>query len=91
MTSSRPRVIIKRVSRATLDREECSALYWADLVNRKGVGLYGSSLRRRGPEPVCEMLVLRGLLLRVDRGAADDRGYWITELGRRALGRATLH
>jgi hypothetical protein len=90
MTNGRPRVVIKRVSKAPIDREEYSALYWADLVNRKGVGLYGSSLLC-GPEPVCETLVLRGLLLRVDRGAPADRGYWITELGRRALKRATLH
>jgi hypothetical protein len=82
---------INRPSRAAIDREEYSALYWANLVNRSGVGLYGSSLRRRGPEPVCEALVLRGMLLRVDRGNHDDRGYWITETGRSALERATLH
>jgi hypothetical protein len=86
MTNRRPsRLLIKRPSRAAVDREEYAGLYWADLVNRAGVGLYGSSLQRCGPELVCEALALRGMLLRVDRGDRDERGYWITEAGRKAL------
>src|SRR5262245_55601785 len=80
-------VPIKRLSTA-IDREEYSALYWANHVNRHGLGLYESSIRRLATEPTCEDLVMRGLLRRIDLGDANDRGYWITETGRQALERA---
>ena len=72
-----------------LTETERSNLQWMKLVNdRDGVGLYWPTVHRCGALPECAALIESEMAdLRVE-GDREERGYWITDLGRSALAKS---
>lgn len=74
---------------ARLTKADETALRWALRCNEQGIGYLGPSVRKSGPLPEMAGLLKAGFLT-LEHGqprAKNDRerGYFITDLGRRAL------